>query len=82
MPPDTEVLCALRPGTVRLALRRADATPWDDLRVAGEDPGVPEMADDRHVPDYTTFESIVDAQLTWLREASHAGRGLVVMISQ
>jgi hypothetical protein len=82
VPRDPDVLYAMRPATVRTALDRDGALPWADLaRVAGR-VTITEPWGRRYVPDYTAFESVIQHQRAWLREAAAADRGLVVIISQ
>jgi hypothetical protein len=77
-----DVPYAMRPATVRRALGLADAVPWDAMRAVGDRTDVIEMATDRRVPDYGSFDVAVCQQRDWLGEAAGAGRGLVVIISQ
>lgn len=81
-PEDADVLYALRPSSVKLALERIEALPWEamraagtgiDLRYAGQGPG--------YGMDFPQFEGIITSHVGWLREAAAVDRGVLVFWS-
>lgn len=81
-PDDFDVLYALRPSSVKLALERIEALPWEAMRAAGE--GI-ELPYGSRVPgygmDFSQFEGIVLSHVDWLRKAAAADRGVLVFWS-
>ncbi len=75
--PDPVVFYSMRPQTVRVTWEHAAAMSWEWLRLAGGHLRI----GDRYVPDYDTFEAILDAQFGWLRHAARLDRGLIVVVS-
>lgn len=81
-PRDSCVVYALRPSSVRAALERFDAVPWTALEQLNEQHALPTMDEERHVPNYDSFELVLHSQLAWLDQAASSGRGVVAVISQ
>jgi hypothetical protein len=79
---DACVMYALRPSSVRAALRRFDAVPWTALSRIGERTVLPEMAGNRHMPNYSAFEAVLHQQWAWLSDAAARDHGVVAVISQ
>jgi hypothetical protein len=79
---DPSTFYTMRPATARLAHTHAEAVPWDALEEAAADIVVPEMVNDRHIPDFESALIAIHRQRDWIAEAAATDRGIVVIISQ
>lgn len=79
---DRSVLYALRPSSVRTALERFGAVPWEELEEFAGRLELPEMAEDRYVPDFGAFEAMLWQQREWLSDAAERDRGVVAVVSR
>ncbi|WP_255953123.1 hypothetical protein [Streptomyces odontomachi] len=79
---DSSVLYALRPASVRRAVERFEAVPWDELRELDRRETLPELDEERYVPCFGAFEAVLRQQRAWLGDAAECGRGVVAVISQ
>jgi hypothetical protein len=76
---DVCLLYALRPSSVRAALERFDAVPWNALSRISEKVVGPDMTGNRYVPDYGAFETVLHQHRGWAERRGNmrprGGRG-------
>ena len=75
--PDYQVWLSMAPQTVAALDCQAASLDWDGLRAAGEEIRL----DDRHIPDFYSFEGLLLGYGGLLRRAHRAGGGLLTLVS-